>query len=37
MREFERKRSFYEEMRERQKVFLERKDESWRVRENVKR
>ena len=31
------KRSNYEEVKERQRVFVERKDGSWRVRENLKR
>lgn len=37
MREFGRKRLVCEEMREMHRVFVERKDGSWRVRENVKR
>ena len=37
LRKFERKRSDGKEMRERYRVFAERKDGSWRVRENVKR
>ena len=37
MKEFERKISVCEEIREMQRVFVERKNGSWRVRENVKR
>ena len=37
MREFKMKRYDNEEVRERHKVFVKRKDRSLRVRENVKR